>query len=42
MDPVLHDILLGGIMKDFNGTRQTKYIVNSKRKLKKDYWVCIC
>ena len=41
MDPVLHDILLDGITKYLNGTRQTKYIVSSKRKPKKDYCDCI-
>ena len=38
MDTVLHDILLGGIKKYLNGTRQTKYIVSSKSNPKKDYW----
>ena len=42
MDPVLHDILLDGIKKYLNGTRQTKYIVSSKSKPKKDYWDRIC
>ena len=42
MDPVLHDILLDGIKKYLNGTRQTKYIVSSKNKPKKNYWYQIC
>ena len=42
MDPVFHEILLDGIKKYLNGTRQTKYIVSSKNKPKKDYWDWIC
>ena len=38
MDPVLHDILLDGITKYLNGTRQTKYVVSSKTKTTPDYW----
>ena len=38
IDPVLHAILIDGIRKYLNGTRQTKYIVSSKYKPKKDYW----
>ena len=39
---MLHDILLDDIKKYFNGTRQTKYIVKSKSKPKKDYLDRIC
>ena len=39
VDPILYyDILLHGITRYLNGTRQTQYIVSSKCKPKKDYW----
>ena len=37
MDPVLQDILKGGVTKHLEGTQQTKCIVNSKSKPRNDY-----
>jgi len=38
MDPVLLEILLGGVTKYLLGTRQTKYIVGSSRRQQTSYW----
>ena len=38
MDPVLLEILLDRVTKYLSGTKQSKYIVSSKKKKKLNYW----